>query len=371
MVMLREQIYQKTLRHFFQPVEDLLFEKPEVTEVLINGPDRIYCESGGKLHLTNRRFDSEESLEMAVRNLAEYVGRRLDENNHSMDARLPPPEGFRVHAIIPPASRAGICLSIRKFGKKNETTLDWLVGNGSLTPEVAEYLRLMVACHRNIVVSGGTGSGKTSLLNALSFAIDERERIVVIEDSSELRLAQEHTVYLEAKQPGPDGKGGVTIRNLFVDSLRMRPDRIIVGEVRRGEALDLIQSMLSGHDGALTTVHASNPLLALVRLETLCLMSDVALPVYVARAQVAHAIQVVVQIARMKDGSRRVTGISEGAGLAKGERYRMRKIFELKPGSQGQQLAWTGKISRFSADVLDQTKSSDRELSAAVWGTQP
>jgi pilus assembly protein CpaF len=370
MVMLREQIYQKTLRHFFQPVEDLLFEKPEVTEVLINGPDRIYCESGGKLHLTDRRFDSEESLEMAVRNLAEYVGRRLDEHNHSMDARLPPPEGFRVHAIIPPASRAGICLSIRKFGRKNETTLDWMVSKGSLTPEVAEYLRLMVACHRNIVVSGGTGSGKTSLLNALSFAIDERERIVVIEDSSELRLAQEHTVYLEAKQPGPDGKGGVTIRNLFVDSLRMRPDRIIVGEVRRGEALDLIQSMLSGHDGALTTVHASNPLLALVRLETLCLMSDVALPVYVARAQVAHAIQVVVQIARMQDGSRRVTGISEGAGLAKGERYRMRKIFEMKPGLQGHQLAWTGKTSRFSADVLDQTKPSDRELSAAVWGTK-
>ncbi len=371
MVMLREQIYQKTLRHFFQPVEDLLFEKPEVTEVLINGPDRIYCESGGKLHLTDRRFDSEESLEMAVRNLAEYVGRRLDEHNHSMDARLPPPEGFRVHAIIPPASRAGICLSIRKFGRRNETTLDWMVSKGSLTPEVAEYLRLMVACHRNIVVSGGTGSGKTSLLNALSFAIDERERIVVIEDSSELRLAQEHTVYLEAKQPGPDGKGGVTIRNLFVDSLRMRPDRIIVGEVRRGEALDLIQSMLSGHDGALTTVHASNPLLALVRLETLCLMSDVALPVYVARAQVAHAIQVVVQIARMQDGSRRVTGISEGAGLAKGERYRMRKIFEMKPGLQGQQLAWTGKPSRFSTDVLDQTKPSDWELSAAVWGMKP
>ncbi len=370
--MQRDQVYQKTLRHFFQPVADLLFEREDISEVLINGHDKVYCERGGRLELTGRSFPSAHALEIAVRNLAEYVGRRLDENNHSMDARLPPPDSFRVHAIIPPCSRVGICLSIRKFGKKNETTLDWLVKKGSLSPMAAEYLGLMVQTHRNMVVSGGTGSGKTSLLNALSVTIPNHERIVVIEDSSELQLAQEHTVYLEAKQKGTDGKGAVSIRDLFVDSLRMRPDRIIVGEVRRGEALDLVQSMLSGHDGSLSTVHASSPLLALVRLETLCLMSDVVLPVYVARMQVAQAMHVIVQISRMPDGSRKVMEISEGKGLGKGDRYRLSPIFRQKVGPDGNTgLVWTGKSSRFAPTIRNSVPENSRHLTEPIWQVGP
>jgi pilus assembly protein CpaF len=213
--------------------------------------------------------------------------------------------------------------------------------------------------HRNLIVAGGTGAGKTSLLNALSAAIPAHERIVVIEDSSELRLQQPHTLYLEAQQPRPDGKGGVTIRELFVDSLRMRPDRIIVGEVRRGEALDLIQSMLSGHDGALSTVHASNPLLALVRLETLCMMSDVHLPVYVARAQVASAVQVLVQIARLPDGSRRVLSISEVNGLDDKEKYQVTDLFRFRidrrtpEGAIVGRLTPTGQACSFAQEVFD------------------
>src|SRR5262249_28154970 len=209
-------------------------------------------------------------------------------------ARLPEPERFRVHVIIPPVSRQGVCVSIRKF-PRNRMTLATLLEQGSLDPLAVEYLTLLIRTHHNLIVSGGTGSGKTSLLNALSAVIPEHERIVVIEDSSELRLQQPHTLYLEARPPRPDGEGAVTIRDLFVDSLRMRPDRILVGEVRRGEALDLVQSMLSGHDGALSTVHASTPLLALVRLDTRCLMNDGHLPIYGARTQEAAARPVVIQ----------------------------------------------------------------------------
>ncbi|AMV22518.1 CpaF family protein [Planctomyces sp. SH-PL14] len=328
MLITRREIYQRSLRHFFAPVAKVLYEDESVTEVLINGPDNIYVERSGKLQKIDARFPSEEVLLAAVNNLAEYVDRRVDDLHHSMDARLPEPEQFRVHVIIPPCSRNGVVVSIRKFRRASHT-LKSLVDLGSMTEAARQFLVTSVKLHRNLVVSGGTGTGKTSLLNAISEAIDPTERIVVIEDSSELRLQQPHTVYLEARAPLPNGTGGVTIRNLFVDSLRMRPDRIVVGEVRRGEALDLIQSMLSGHDGSLTTVHASSPKLALVRLETLCLMSDVQLPAYVARTQVASAIHVVVQITRAHTGRRHVTSIAEVRGLDQKERYRVRELFRL------------------------------------------
>jgi pilus assembly protein CpaF len=369
---LRTQIYGQTLRYFFQPVADLLYSDPTVTEVLINGPSTIYCERAGRLELLpERRFENVSVLLAAVRNLAEFVNRRVDEVHLSMDARLPEPERFRVHVIIPPASRQGICVSIRKFNRR-QTTLGWLIEQGSITEAAAEYLELMVQSHRNLMVSGGTSSGKTSLLNALSQAIDEHERIVVIEDSSELELKKPHTLYLEACPPTPDGKGGKTIRDLFVDSLRMRPDRIIVGEVRRGEAIDLIQSMLSGHDGALSTVHASSPLLALVRLETLCLMSDAKLPVYVARMQVGSAIQVVVQVQRFADGRRRVRAISEVLGLDKQEKYRIRDIFRFQQeGRDGREirgtLVPTGKVSRYRRDVLDMIDPRKIKHTQAIW----
>jgi pilus assembly protein CpaF len=352
----RAAVYRATLRHFFAPVADLLYDDESVTEVLINGPDRIYFERNGRLHATDRRFESAAALDAAVRNLAEYVHRRLDDRHHSMDARLPEPEKFRVHAVIPPASRQGVCVSIRKFFRAN-TTLDWLIDGGSLTPEAAEYLGVMVKAKRNLIVSGGTGSGKTSLLNALSATIPADERIVVIEDTAELRLLQPHAVYLEARPADPKGHGAVTIRDLFVDSLRMRPDRIIVGEVRRGEALDLVQSMLSGHDGALGTVHASSPAHALSRLETLCLMNDVGLPVHVARAQVADAIHVVVQVARLADNTRRVVQIAEVAGMGKKQPYRVRPVYDFRIAGRDADgrvlggLEWTGRPSRYRRDV--------------------
>ncbi|MFM8273726.1 MAG: CpaF family protein [Gemmata sp.] len=373
----RADVYRATVRHLFAPVADLLYADDSVTEVLINGPNQIYCERGGRLEKVDRRFPDEHSLMAAARNLAEYVQRRLDDKHHSMDARLPDPEKFRVHVIIPPASRVGVCVLIRKF-KRAYTTLEGLVNDKkSLSAAGAEYLRLMVRSHRNVVVSGGTGSGKTSLLNALSVAIPGHERVVVIEDSSELQLHQEHTVYLEARPPGPDGKGAVTIRDLFVDSLRMRPDRILVGEVRRGEALDLIQSMLSGHDGSLTTVHASNPLLALVRLETLCLMNDVGLPVYVARTQVASAVHVIAQVARLADGSRKVVSIAEVAGLGKGERYRVRELFAFRrsgtdaTGKILGTLEPTGKRSLFADHIRESPVACDVELTAPLFAQRP
>jgi pilus assembly protein CpaF len=362
--MIRSEIYGRTLRYFLAPVADLLYEDESVTEVLINGPSTIYCERAGRLELVDRHFINENVLMAAIRNLAEYVHRRIDDEHHSMDARLPEPDRFRVHVIIPPVSRQGPCVSIRKFRKSN-TSLEWLISKGALDEDVAAYLRLMVQAHRNLIVSGGTGSGKTSMLNALSAHLPPHERILVIEDSSELQLQQPHVVYLEARPPNPDGKGGVTIRDLFVDSLRMRPDRIVVGEVRRGEALDMIQSMLTGHDGAMSTIHASNPLLALVRLETLCLMSDTHMPVYVARAQVAAAIQVIVQVNRFSDGSRRVSAISEVEGLDENEKYRVRDLYRFQAEGRDDdgrirgRLATTGRRSRYSRLVWEYGQESE------------
>jgi pilus assembly protein CpaF len=374
--MTRAEVYGKTLRYFFAPVADLLYDDDSVTEVLINGPDLIYCERAGRLEKVDRSFANESLLLAAVQNLAEYVQRRVDELNHSMDARLPEPERFRVHVIIPPTSRNGVCISIRKFRRSN-TTLEWLIEKESLNELACEYLTMMVKTHHNIIVSGGTGSGKTSFLNALSAVVPSHERIIVIEDSSELQLLQPHTIYLEARPPRPDGKGGVTIRDLFVDSLRMRPDRILVGEVRRGEALDLIQSMLSGHDGALSTVHASSPLLALVRLETLCLMNDTHLPVYVARTQVASAIQVIVQVERFSDGSRRVKAISEVGGLDTDEKYRVRPLFRFVPDGVSKDgmikgnLQSTGRRSRFSREVLESEYASMIKDTREVFDLSP
>ena len=333
------EIYQQTLRHFLKPIQGLL-DDATVSEVMVVGHQNVYFERAGKIHLSEATFGAETSLMAAIRNIAEYSNRRIDVN-HSIDGRLP--GGERVHAIVPPASRVGPCLTIRKF-QKSTFDLGKLVERGSMSCSAAEFLTLCVQMHKNIVISGGTGTGKTSLLNALSAAIPENERIIVIEDSSELQLNQKHTVYLEAQSAQLDGQKGVTIRDLFVDSLRMRPDRIIVGEVRRGEALDLIQSMISGHAGSLTTVHANTPRDAARRLETLCLMNDAELPVYVARAQVASALHIVVQIMRLPDGSRRVHSIAEACGLDEKNEYVWRELY------------------RFEADGTDESGTLQGEL---------
>jgi pilus assembly protein CpaF len=347
-------IYGETTRHFLTPILPLL-DDPSVSEVMVNGPDQIYFERRGKISLSDRTFRDAPSLMAAVRNIAEYVGRQVDEDHPAMDARLP--DGSRVHVILAPCARAGACLSIRKFLRAH-FDLGKLVEGGSISAEAVELLEMAVLLHKNIVVSGGTGTGKTSLLNALSAKIPESERIIVIEDSSELQLNQPHTIYLEAQPPRFGGRGEVTIRDLFVNSLRMRPDRIVVGEVRRGEALDMVQAMLSGHAGALTTVHASSPRAAAMRLELLCMMSDISLPAHVSRAQVASAVEVVVQLVRLSDGSRRVSQISEVLGLDDANNYLFRDLFRFEARGRDESgdilgdLAPTGERPSFAAEPL-------------------
>lgn len=348
-----KDVYERSIRHFLSPVASLL-DDPGVSEILINGPSQVYCERSGRLERTACAFTDPATLMAAARNIGDYVGRSVDHGEHSMDARLP--DGSRVHVIVPPSSRQGACISIRKF-QKSSFDLGKLVARGSISEEAAEFLRLAVLLHRNTVISGGTGTGKTSMLNALSASIPEHERIVVIEDTSELQLAQPHTVYLEAQPPDAHGRNAVSVRDLFVDSLRMRPDRIVVGEVRRGEALDLVQSMISGHSGALSTVHANTPRDAAIRLETLSLMSDVSLPVHVARMQVASAIHLVVQLARLPDGSRRLMTVSECLGLDGDGHYRFQDIYRFAGAgrdSEGRilgRLVHTGVIPSFAVEI--------------------
>lgn len=367
--MTREAIFEASLEYFLSPIGPFLRDE-SVTEVMVNGFNDVYIERRGRLEHTTAQFVSEDALLSAVHNIAQYVGREIDENRPVLDARLP--DGSRVHAIIPPSARRGTYLTIRKFSRE-VLTLDALVGLGSMSPQAQEFLEICVRLHKNIIVSGGTGTGKTSLLNALSTAIPPEERIVVIEDSSELRLVQPHCLYLESQQADAYGKGALSIRQLFVASLRMRPDRIVVGEVRSGEALDMIQSMLSGHAGSMTTVHASNPRDALVRLETLSLMSDVEIPIYVARAQVASAIHLIVQLARFsEDGSRRLTRITEVCGL-EGEKYITRDLFvsrlagKSRDGRLIAELETVGNLPTFSKEVYEQALDNRIRLTGELW----
>lgn len=367
--MSREAIFQASLGFFLAPVRPYL-DDPTVTEVMVNEFDEIYVERRGRLVLTDAKFESDDALLSAVHNVAQYVGREIDEARPILDARLP--DGSRVHAIIPPSARRGTCLTIRKFSR-DVIQLDELVRLGSVSEAGREFLELCVRLHKNVIVAGGTGTGKTSLLNALSAAVPEEERIVVIEDSSELRLNQKHTIYLEAQQADSQGRGGLSIRQLFKASLRMRPDRIIVGEVRSGEALDMIQSMISGHSGSLTTVHASTPRDALVRLETLSLMSDVEIPIYVARAQVASAIHIIVQLSRFtEDGSRRITRITEVCGLEH-DKYVLRDLYVLKlhgksiDGRISAALEHTGTRPTFASEAREQALGERIRLTKALW----
>jgi pilus assembly protein CpaF len=326
--MTKSEIYATTFRHFLAPVLPLMND-PSVTEIMVIGPHRVYCERAGTIEPTDLRFEDEEALLAASRHVAEFVGRPLGPASPTLDARLP--DGSRVHVILPPASRLGVCLTIRRF-QKASFDLNALVRSGSITREAAVLLVRAVRARRNIVISGGTGTGKTSFLNALSAAIPAAERILVIEDSSELSLTQPHTVYLEAQPPDEDGEGELTIRDLFVNALRMRPDRIIVGECRRGEALDLVQSMISGHPGSLSTVHASDPLSALLRLELLSRMNPVPVLPDVARCQIALAIHLVVQLERGPDGVRRVVSVSETAGLDASGAYVVHDLYTFRDG---------------------------------------
>lgn len=289
------------------PLEYLL-ERDDITEIMVNGPDQVYVERGGVLYRTDTAFADNNQVLAAIERIVSPLGRRIDESSPMVDARLP--DGSRVNAIIPPLSLTGPTVTIRKFSKKPFTAVD-LIRFGSVSPDIIRFLAVCVAVRKNILISGGTGSGKTTLLNVLSSFLPNRERIVTIEDAAELQLHQEHLVRLESRPPNVEGKGAVTIRDLVRNALRMRPDRIVVGECRGGEALDMLQAMNTGHDGSLTTIHANSPRDALSRLETLVLMAGFDLPLRAIREQIASAIHIVVQISRERDGSRKIVNVSE------------------------------------------------------------
>ncbi|MEK6609059.1 MAG: ATPase, T2SS/T4P/T4SS family [Myxococcota bacterium] len=318
-----ERVFAETVLDFLAPLRAHL-DDPACSEILVNGPDEVWIERRGKLARSNARFASAEALEAAVRHVAQYAGKSLGPAHPILEARLP--DGSRVEAVLPPASRRGACVAIRRFPKET-LTMERLRTLGAISPEACEALRLAVALAQNIVVAGGTGSGKTSMLNALGAYVPEGERVVVIEDASEIQLQLPHVVYLEARPAGPGGQGEVTIRQLLRATLRLRPDRIVLGEIRAGESLDLIQAMTSGHGGCLSTVHATYPADTLRRLETMALMSDVELPLEALRAQVGSAVNLIVQVARMGDGSRKVTHVTQCLGFAPGEGYRLVDLY--------------------------------------------
>ena len=300
---------------FLGPIKEYL-EDDNVSEILINGPKQIYIERKGKLEHTDAQFPSEQGLRAAASNIAKSMGRILNDDNPRLDARLP--DGSRVHAVIPPLSRCGTVIAIRKF-KKDTLTIDKMLQFGSVCEDTILLIKALVGLHKNIIVSGGTSSGKTSVLNALSNYISPKERILVIEDASELQLQQEHVVCFETRKPDKNGNGEVTIRDLIHSSLRLRPDRLVIGEIRGGEALDLLQALNTGHAGSMSTIHANSPSDCMFRLETCALLSGIEIPLMALRAQVASAINAVVHTARLSDGSRKVIAISEVLPLKNGE----------------------------------------------------
>ncbi len=307
------------------PLEQLLND-PEITEIMINGPRQIYIEQSGKLTLSEVTFESNAQLLQVIDRVVSSIGRRVDESSPMVDARLK--DGSRVNVIIPPLALTGPTMTIRKFAAE-KLNVDDLIRFGTMTREMAEFLRASVRSRLNILVSGGTGSGKTTTLNVISGFIPDDERIITVEDAAELQLHQDHVVTLESRPPNVEGRGRVSIRDLVINCLRMRPDRIVVGECRGGEALDMLQAMNTGHDGSLTTVHANNPNDTMNRLETLVLMAGAELPSRAIREQIASAIDIVVQQSRLRDGTRKVVNISEIVGI-EGEKIQIQDIFIFK-----------------------------------------
>lgn len=320
---LRQEIIDEVMG--YGPLEDLMRD-PAVSEIMVNGPNSIYIERGGLLSLTNKRFVDDKQLRLIIERIIAPLGRRIDEASPMVDARLP--DGSRVNAIIEPLALNGATLTIRRFGTRR-LDMDDLVRLGAVGAECVNFLRAIVQARLNIVVSGGTGSGKTTFLNILSGFLPNSERIVTIEDAAEIQLKQEHVVRLESRPPNIEGRGAITIRDLVRNALRMRPDRIVIGECRGGEALDMLQAMNTGHDGSLTTVHANTPRDAISRLETLVLMSGFELPVRAIREQIAAAVDIIVQTARFRDGTRKITSVSEVVGM-EGDVVTMQEIIRYK-----------------------------------------
>lgn len=342
-----ERAYRAGINYFLGPLLPLLQDEA-VSEVMVNGHDQIYAEKGGKVMRVDARFESEAALRAAANNIAQYVGKTITDREPILDGRLP--DGSRICIILAPISGAGTSVNIRRFSR-SAVSPEFLIKRNAITAEALEFLTIAVEAALNIVVSGGTGSGKTTLLNILSTAIADSDRIVVIEDTRELQIQKQHVVQLEARPADPYGKGAITVRDLFVSSLRMRPDRIVVGEVRRGEALDMVQAMTSGHRGSLATLHADNPSQACGRLETMCLMADLGLPIISLRRQIALAVDLFVQTSRLHSGRRLIThisevGLDEHAGV-----YAIRDIFNLDTSGPEPILKWTGERPTLAKDL--------------------
>jgi pilus assembly protein CpaF len=348
----------------FGPIEPLLND-PTVSEVMVNGPKKIYFERKGRLLLSDVQFDDDDHVRRIIDRIVSPLGRHVDEASPIVDARLP--DGSRVNVVIPPISLVGPTITIRKFTKE-KLRVDDLIRFGSITPEIADFLRACVVARLNIVISGGTGSGKTTLLNVLSNFIPDDERIVSIEDSAELQLAKEHWIRLETRPANIEGTGAITARDCMKSTLRMRPDRVIVGECRGGEALDMLQAMNTGHDGSLTTGHANTPRDMLARLETMVLMAGMDLPVRAIREQISSAVDVIVQQSRMRDGSRKVTHITEVQGM-EGEKVTLQDVFLFEQESfENGKVVGAVKPTGVRPKFMPKIEDSGIQLSPQIFG---
>lgn len=348
----------------FGPLQSLL-EDDTITEIMVNGPKNVYIERKGKVHRVPITFENNDHVMRIIDRIVAPLGRRIDESSPYVDARLP--DGSRVNAVIPPISLVGPVLTIRKFSK-NPITVDQMVQFGSVSPESVQFLKACVEARLNILISGGTGSGKTTLLNVLSGFIPGDERIITIENAAELQLRQEHVVTLESRPPNIEGRGEITIRDLVMNSLRMRPERIIVGECRGGETLDMLQAMNTGHDGSMTTAHANSPRDALARIETMCLMAGMDLPIRAIREQVASAVDVICQQERMRDGTRKVTTIAEVSGM-EGDVITMTDIFVFEQtGTENGRIVGRLRPTGLRPKFMDKIEAAGIHLPPSIFG---
>lgn len=348
----------------FGPLQPLL-EDDTITEIMVNGPKNVYVERKGKLHRVPVTFENNDHVMRIIDRIVAPLGRRIDESSPYVDARLQ--DGSRVNAVIPPISLVGPTLTIRKFSR-NPITVEQLIQFGSISPEAVQFLKACVEARLNILISGGTGSGKTTLLNVMSSFIPGDERIITIENAAELQLRQEHVVTLESRPPNIEGRGEITIRDLVINSLRMRPERIIVGECRGGETLDMLQAMNTGHDGSMTTAHANSPRDAISRVETMCLMAGMDLPVRAIREQVASAVDLICQQERMRDGTRKVTTITEVSGM-EGDVITMTDIFVFEQtGMENGKIVGRLRPTGLRPKFMDKIETAGINLPPSIFG---
>lgn len=368
--MIPSEMYAETLAGLLAPLQPFL-DDPSVSEVMINGPAQVFIERQGKLELTRARFESSGAVMAALRNIAQYAGSFVDENNPILEARLP--DGSRVEAVVAPIVQQGPVVAIRRFSRTT-LSLGRLIEFDALSADAASALQAFTTAKCNIAVAGGTGSGKTSLLNVLAACIPDSERMLVLEDTHEIAIDATHVVYMQARKAQEHGDAAITIRDLFRACLRMRPDRIIVGEIRGPEALDLVQAMVSGHGGCMTTLHATYPRDTLTRLETMCMMSDVNMPLTAIRMQIGSGLDVIVQVGRLQDGSRKLTHITEVVGFdTESGKYQLRDLFVRQyqgldeQGRARSQLLPTGHAPTF----LPRLQAHGVRLPAAMLTPQP